>query len=99
MKYKTAEYENEINKNKKVYLFNHGAVDLGRYDYLWDVHRIELLKGELESKDIGEEKIEVQKICHKGFAVLLKNEKKYWDDNKNGDEKKRTIDYQFRFPA
>ena len=38
LKYKTAEYnENGIE------LFDHGAVDLGRYDYLWDVFRIELL--------------------------------------------------------
>lgn len=100
LKYKTAEY-----KSENVYLFNHGAEDLGRYDYIWDVHRIELLKGEPESKDFGEENFEVQKqkICKKGFAVLLTNEKKYWEENKKNknenDEEKRTIDYQFRFPA
>lgn len=107
LKYKTAKYDNKKmaendNKINIIYLFDHSAVDLGRYDYLWDVHRMELLKGESKSKDSGEEKIEVQKNCHKGFAVLLTNEKKYWEENKknkNEDVTKRTIDYQFRFPA
>lgn len=94
LKYKTAEYEN---KNENLYLFNHGAVDLGRYDYIWDVHRIELLKGVSKSKDFGEEKLDVpkQKRCKKGFAVLLTNEKKYWEEKSKEDN--IPIDYQFLF--
>ena len=47
LKYKTADYS-----DKNLYLFNHGAVDLGRYDYLWDVHRIELLLGKGYKKEL-----------------------------------------------
>ena len=38
LKYKTATL-----KHKDILLFNHGASDLGRYDFLWDVNRLELL--------------------------------------------------------
>lgn len=110
LKYKTADYS-----DKNLYLFNHGAVDLGRYDYLWDVHRIELLLGkgykkellfgkgnkeEIESwkEEWGDVEVLEGKECNKGFAVLLTNEKKYWEqyyeDEKEGV--KYTIDNQFK---
>lgn len=95
LKYKTAEYSDTKNN---LYLFNHGAVDLGRYDYLWDVHRLELLleKGN-KSELCGDVEVLPNKGCDKGFAVLLTNEKKYWGqsyvyEKENG----YTIDNQFK---
>lgn len=38
LKYKTAEY-----KNGDIFLFDQGAPDLGRFDYIWDIHRLEWL--------------------------------------------------------
>ena len=73
LKYKTAEYDNDI-----YHLLNHGATDLGRYDYLYDVHRLELLskKDKLSEAEI---------ICPitKGYAILLTNEHKYWSISHN----------------
>lgn len=88
LKYKTAEF-----KNKDVQLSDHAAVDLGKYDYLWDVHRVELLTGlsKPNNKVKGEE-LEILKKCQKGFAVLLTNEEKYWEGRQGN---KITIDYQF----
>ena len=90
LKYKTAEY---YDKNKCIYLFEHGAVDLGRYDYLWDVHRIELLTGKGNNEELFG-RVEVQNKCKKGYAVLLTNDEKYWTQsyvNKN-----ETMDNQFK---
>lgn len=88
LKYKTAELESE-----EVQLFEHAAVDLGKYDYLWDVHRIELLTGlSKPNNKVKGERLEILKKCHKGFAVLLTNEEKYWKERQGN---KITIDYQF----
>lgn len=94
LKYKTAKYD-----ANGIELFEHGAVDLGRYDYLWDVFRIELLTNKNKQNiipNINDKNVqlEVLKGCNKGFAVLLTNEKKYWDRpyRKNLE----TIDHQFR---
>ena len=72
LKYKTAEYYDE---KSGICLFEHGAVDLGRYDYLWDVHRVELLTGKGNNNELYG-CVAVQKKCKKGFAVLLTNEEK-----------------------
>lgn len=92
LKYKTAEYNN---KAEFIQLFDHGAVDLGRYDYLWDVHRIEQLTGKLtQDNKENDDRVGVLKKCDKGFAVLLTNEEKYW---KETGIKKEVIDRQFHF--
>ncbi len=53
----------------------HGATDLGRFDYLWDVHRIQLLKSQEQQGYTFSP--ELKTFCG-GFAVLLTNEQKYW---------------------
>lgn len=95
LKYKQDDYINKINR---IYLSNHNDVDLGRYDYLWDVHRIELLAGKGNNKEMdGEEEVEVLEGCNKGFAVLLTNEKNYWDKKYMKPENGSQVnDNQFR---
>ena len=91
LKYKTAEYF-----NNGTYLFGHDAVDEGRYDYLWDVHRIELLLGKGYKKEmLGLKEVTVDVLrCNKGLAVLLTNEKKYWEQSY--EDGKDAIDDQFK---
>lgn len=92
LKYKTAEYYDE---KSGICLFEHGAVDLGRYDYLWDVHRVELLTGKGNNKEFsGDVEVLNNKGCNKGFAVLLTNEEKYW--TQSYIDKKDTMDNQFK---
>ena len=69
LKDKTATYEDEGNN---ILLKNHGAVDLGRYDYMWDIHRVQVLTGR-------EKEGEVRMPCNKGYAVILTKEKSYWE--------------------
>ncbi len=96
LKYKTAEL-----KYGDVIVFNHGATDLGRYDYLWDVNRVELLvhkdvKIAIEQSIAKELDCDVEYTISKqynaGFAVLLTNDNDYWTQNHN---MKNTIDKQF----
>lgn len=87
LKYKTAELEAD---NPYAYLLNHGAADLGRYDYLWDVNRLEVLLNSMDKKT---------KHCDKGFAILLTNDKHYWEKKWEPEptiNKKITIDNQFK---
>ena len=92
LKYKTATLN-----HKDILLFNHGASDLGRYDFLWDVNRLELLvdpaKRNRETPLARAEEIKVFRHCAKGFAILLTNEKGYW--KKSYNDEKETIDKQF----
>lgn len=72
LKYKTAKYEDE---SQNIYLKAHGAADLGAYDFLWDVHRIQMLTG-MEKSD----KDKVKRPCDKGYAIILTNDSHYWKD-------------------
>lgn len=72
LKYKTAKYEDE---SQNIYLKAHGAADFGAYDFLWDVHRIQMLTGMEES-----DKDEVKCPCDRGYAVILTNDSHYWKD-------------------
>ena len=56
-------------------LLNHGATDLGRFDYLYDVWRLENLK---YRTNIACEFNKRLKNCVKGYAIILTNEQKYW---------------------
>lgn len=71
LKYKTISCtkncDDEIFKLK-----NHGAQDLGRYDYLKDVQRIEKLKETLPN-------------FKRGYAVLLTNDSAYWSNSERID--------------
>ena len=67
LKYKTKSLT--VEDNDETYcLKNQGAQDIGRYDYLKDVQRIEQF---LKEKDYE---------C--GYAILLTNDKLYWSENK-----------------
>ena len=103
MKYKTAKLE-----CGEILLHNHGAVDLGRFDFLWDVNRLELLvnndkKSSIEQAIYKNKSCSFEcshlKRCDKGFAVLLTNEQKYWKENwvKETESSDCTIDNQFKF--
>lgn len=93
LKYKTAALGST---NSDIFLLNHGAVDLGRYDFLWDVYRIELLLDQKKSSSNLEldTKVTIRKPCNKGFAIMLTNEEKYWKGIPN--QTKITIDNQFK---
>ena len=82
LKYKTLLLEVEDN-GEKYKLKNQGAQDLGRYDYLKDVQRIEKFSESEKYKEDFE--------C--GYAILLTNDESYWNENKN---KRKTIDEDFR---
>ena len=88
LKYKTLSFLNEKTKSRTVKdnneyynLKNQGAQDLGRYDYLKDIQRIEQFS---KNKDY-------EKDFECGYAILLTNDKLYWSET-NRD----TIDKQFR---
>lgn len=74
VKYKTAEltYNN-------VHLFNHGALPLGRYDYLWDINRLESI---IYNKPlfINSNKCTMNfKTFNVAYAIILTNDRKYWE--------------------
>lgn len=64
-----------------VSLLNHGAQDLGRFDVLFDLYRIELLKYR------NEEYIYSTKLINfvNGYAVLLTNDSAYYSVSKNNN--------------
>ena len=66
LKYKTKDATIPQNNGSQISLKNHGAVDLGCYDYLKDIARIEDV-ARLEKPSFA-----------KGFAIMLTNEHKYY---------------------
>lgn len=64
LKYKTLMTQMKIG-GEYYNIKSHGAQDLGRYDYLIDVERIELLKKTMPSFE-------------KGYAIMLSNDPSYW---------------------
>ena len=64
LKYKTALLE-------KLSLSHHGAVDLGSYDFMWDVNRLQMLTGKTADET-------VKTPCERGYAVILTNDYHYW---------------------
>lgn len=80
LKYKTIEYKNDL---KNINLKTHGAVDLGSYDFLLDIHRLEKLVNNSDG---------VTKSCQKGFSIILTNDPDYWKPRRNTD----TVDCEFR---
>jgi len=65
LKYKTKEVSVEID-NEKFNLRNHGAWDLGRYDFIKDISRLE--------------KIVLSNKNKTGYAIFLTNDNSYWED-------------------
>ena len=78
LKYKT---------RKSVYgdikLLNHGATDLGRFDYLYDVWRLENLKYRNNTAYEFNKRL---KNCVNGYAIILTNEKNYWSINRQSKD-------------
>lgn len=69
LKYKTALFEAE-NSGHSVRLKNHGAQDIGRYDFFKDVSRVE--------------QIVATGKADKGFVVFLTNDRGYWRSGRDG---------------
>jgi hypothetical protein len=64
LKYKSKAIETIVD-DEYFKLKNHGAQDIGRYDYLYDISRIERLQA-LDKRFVA------------GYAVMLTNEPAYW---------------------
>lgn len=64
LKYKTAKFEWTDIKGERYNLRNHGAQPLGRYDFIKDVRRLEVLSDKLTN-------------CQEGYAIWLTNDKSY----------------------
>lgn len=79
LKYKTRSLQIDHN-GESFHLKNQGAQDLGRYDFLKDVARLERIK-------------RVRPLVE-GYAVLLTNDSSYWGQSRGGtiDEKFRLHD-------
>ena len=70
LKYKTKKIEC-VHKKEKFLLKNQGAQDLGRYDYLWDVYRLEQIKEGRKN--------------FTGYAIFITNDYLYWKDPTHKD--------------
>lgn len=64
LKYKTQALNYSYNNIENYNLTTHSAINLGRYDFLKDVERLENLKS--------------NKLINKGFAIFLTNARSYW---------------------
>jgi hypothetical protein len=71
LKYKTQKFQHLINE-EKYDLTNHSATNLGRYDFLHDVARLENLKS--------------KRLIDQGFVVFLTNTPAYWNGNSKYSE-------------
>ena len=79
LKYKTKEIKGTN------LLKNHGAQDLGSYDFLWDVKRIEMLKTQTSVTPSGNccnRECELEFFI-KGFAIMITNDKSYSRQHNN----------------
>ena len=78
LKYKKQGITTKVGKNKqKVVIGNDGAADLGKFDYLWDIHRIEQLKQKpKENIEIEDGRLKCF-VC--GYAIMITNDNSYWE--------------------
>lgn len=93
LKYKTADKEIEylLDNGEIVKTYNQGACDLGCYDFLKDLSRVEDIVSDKESIFIKGKHMNVDK----GYVVIITNEKTYYEGPKNGkfDEDKKLYYY------
>jgi hypothetical protein len=68
LKYKTKKFIGEDN-SENYFLKNQGAQDIGKYDYLKDIQRIERFSKMILNYEFG-------------FAILLTNDESYWKKDK-----------------
>ena len=81
LKYKTPETDDimcYVANNEKVYLFPQGADNIGAYLYWKNIERLEMLVNGMIPLNF-----DANKKVIKGYAVLLTNDKKYWDNKKH----------------
>ena len=71
LKYMTRKSELEDNEESFA-LRNQGAQNQRRYDFLWDIHRLELMRS-------------MPEFCEAGHAVLLTNDPLYWNPQRRQD--------------
>ncbi len=79
LKYKTKEIKGTN------LLKNHGAQDLGSYDFLWDVKRIEMLKTQTSVSPSGDRCERESELVFflKGFAIMITNDNSYSRQHNN----------------
>ncbi|CAM4490089.1 hypothetical protein FHS16_005136 [Paenibacillus endophyticus] len=77
VRYKTAEL-NTIFSGQSVHLKRHAAQDISRYDFLKDVEKLEM--------------VVAQRPGAKGYAILLTNDRNYWEKSK----RLSSVDEDFR---
>ena len=80
LKYRTRRVEPEPN-GEPFALLEQGAQNQGRYDFLQDIQRLELMRS-------------IPGFCEAGYAVLLTNDWLYWECP--GPESRDTMDSAFR---
>jgi hypothetical protein len=81
LKYKTSEFKVEFPSDEQFHLKEQAALDLGRFDVLNDLQRIEMLAHE-------------NKVDY-GYVIFLTNCSAYWTDNQyKGIEKANDIDFR-----
>ena len=71
LKYKTRGLELEQG-DESFALRNQSAQDIGRYDFLRDIRRLELMRS-------------MPELCRAGYAVLLTNDSSYWNAPRSQD--------------
>lgn len=69
LKYKTSKLEIS---ERNILLKAHGAADLGAYDFMWDVNRLQVLT---DPQDMS---VCDMARCSKGYALMLTNDSHYW---------------------
>lgn len=84
LKYKTTdrEIEYKVNENETYMTYNQGAPDVGSYDYIKDIYRLENLGKSLKYK--GKE-YEVER----GYAIILTNDWHYYEDLPSKGEREK----------
>ena len=87
LKYKTAK-----STIKEVQLVPQGGQPGTKYDYLWDIHRIELLKEQPTEYQGNSYKYRLGKKCTGGYAIFLTNDSSYY----GGQEQHDDSAYNFR---
>ncbi len=83
LKYCTKKY---VDPERGIYLKNHGAEDIRRYDFIKDIMRIESLRTNVDGTPN-------RSFC-RGFAVFLTNSPSYWKKPRSTSE--NTCDQDFR---
>lgn len=92
LKYKTKKADFIDGNNNHINLFGHNAPDDGRYDYLLDIHRIELFKYKDENSFQYSNQLQ---NFEKGYAILLTNENQYWNRTRENAETTNSVDKFF----